>query len=87
MLGRTSYLHFFVDWFAEAFGNLSALMTIVISGSIFIGVGLYINSMAKDLENVLNDDGGPTKPNRTIGRMELWLTYAQQIDFHIKIIM
>lgn len=85
-MGRTTYIGFYIDWFIEVCANMASLIIIISSGSLSIGIRLYINAMVKDMENTLNNDDFPTESSSSSDRAASWSTYFRGIEFHNEII-
>lgn len=84
ILGRTSYIGFYTDLLFIAACSASSAIIYIASGSIFVGIILYINGMVKDL-------------NARIIALEInsiaeespasaWSIYLQEINMHVEII-
>lgn len=58
------------------------MIILIQSGSIAIGVWLYINAMVTDLKIMLNDDDCLNESER----VDAWSTYVRGIRFHNDII-
>lgn len=78
-LGRQTYFGYYVDWFIEALGSFIYTLSILCTGSIYVGIYLYINGMAEDLHGTL-------KRLDQAEAEDLWPTYVEEIRFHSEIL-
>lgn len=85
-IGRTSYVGFFIDWFIVGVCSAIQIIIITTTGSMYIGIFLYIHGMVEDLKmrilsintDILSEKG-PTKQNT-------WPFYIEEIDLNVEII-
>lgn len=99
LIGRASYIGFFIDWFIESISILVTCIVFVSSGSSYFGIFLYINGMVRDMKMQLMSNGSlycsksesnealkPTKEScEPLKQMELWRCYVRELKFHIEI--
>lgn len=78
-LGRETYFGYYVDWSCEALGSFSYNICFIPTGSLFVGMYLYIDGMADDIQATL----------KQLDQAEaecMWSTYVNEIHFHNEII-
>lgn len=56
MLGRNNYVGYAVDWIIELVAAVSCMIFVLINGSLYIGLCLYINAMVADMKTRLATD-------------------------------
>lgn len=87
LLGRTTYIGFFVDWLIQVATVLAAFVAIVLSVVSYVGLFLYINGMVDDLKmrmGLIEDNSSWT--TSSLSQNKLWSTYVQAIDFHVEVL-
>lgn len=68
-----------MDWFNEAFGSIPYCLILLTTGSLYVGMYLYINGMADDLQETLQQLAEAKQEH-------MWPTYVDEIRFHNEII-
>lgn len=84
LIGRTSYVGFFIDWFIELICFATVLLILIASGSIYIGISLYIIGMVEDLKMRI-----PSIDSDFVAQLNpasVWSIYVKEIDHHVEII-
>lgn len=85
------YIRFYADWLHQTIASLSSVTMFNSSGSMYIGLSLYINGMVQDLKKRIEKidvdstsigDKSPSPMTQT----EIWLIYVKEMDFHMEII-
>lgn len=84
ILGRRTYMGFFIDWLIEGWFSGSGLMAISASVSIYFGTFCYIEGMVQDLRARLTATGR-TELHGHLGQAEVWPIYVREMTFHVKI--
>lgn len=78
LIGRETYFGYYVDCFSEALGATSFTLTLLTTGSLYLGIYLYINGMADDLQATV-EKLDQVEPE------DMWATYVEEIRFHNEI--
>lgn len=88
MIGRTTYIGFFIDWLIESSAGMLVDVIVILSASFYIGTFLYINGMVTDMKiRVSSIDAESTLDQRhRLTPTEKWQIYQEEIQFHIAII-
>lgn len=89
LIGRMSYIGFFIDWALESITAIANFSTMVLAGSISVGIFYYVNTMVDDMKIRTQSIGEdlPRKPKcRAWGDLKIWPIYVQEIDIHNQII-
>lgn len=88
LIGRSDYLGFFIDWLVECLGTVAEFEMIIVSGSIYVGIFMYIDAMVSDIrmrfKTIADELSVEAKPS--LDNLRLWSAYVREIDFHIEII-
>lgn len=89
-MGRTNYIGFFLDNLMEFVGTIGCFMTIISSASIYIGIFMYINGMAKDMKMQLfliasNSAENSRQPMKNKDN-ENWTMLIQAVELHVEMI-
>lgn len=50
MIGREGYVGFFIDWVIELACLIADILSMIASGSLYVGIWLYISAMVKDMK-------------------------------------
>lgn len=75
---------FYLDWFFQINNGFDALVLVLVAGSIFIGMFLYITGMVSDMKMriaTIDDDLASQQKNR-----HFWLLHVREFRFHVEII-
>lgn len=84
LIGRASYVGFYIDWIVEVLGFVADVTIITTTGTIYVGIFLYINGMVEDLKmRVFPIDAdfiGDIIP------VDIWSIYVHEINLHAEII-
>lgn len=80
------YLGFLFDWLLQCTALTFNFYMIIVSGSLFIGLVLYIPAMSADIKVQLTLlDNSQTKAVNSTDRLRALLVYAKEVRFHIEI--
>lgn len=86
VLGRTTYIGFFVDWLLEAFSISVGFLIESASTSMFIGILYYISAMISDLNARIMSVNGCAAKESLQQRKALYSTYVDEMEFYTEII-
>lgn len=78
LIGRTTYIGFFIDWCIEVISVLGIFVTFISAGSFYVGMCLYINGMVEDMKIRMT--------SLDAAQMEIWSSNVRQIQFHNEIL-
>lgn len=81
-----SYTGFLIDWFIQFIAFTCYFSILVASGSLFIGLCLYITGMVEDIKLQLALLDEPLSTKNSVSRLHARSVYAKEIDFHINIL-
>lgn len=77
---------FFIDWLIELICLAADVLTMIATGSMYIGFCLYINGMVKDMQiRVMSIDTNALSSSEH-STLSTWSAYVQEIDLHVEII-
>lgn len=85
LMGRATYMGFFVDWFIELMCTFLLNIILFLSMFISIGICLYINGMVNDIKMRLMPLGNDAT-NDALQQKRTWAIYVQEMNFHIQTI-
>lgn len=78
-MGRSTYIGFFIDWTLNWLFVVAPFLILNTTSSIYIGIFLYIDGMAKDMKlRLLLNENEPTQSKVS--------SYVEEIEFHKEII-
>lgn len=80
LIGRSSYLGFYIDWLLELIAVAADAVTLAINGSICVGIFLYINGMVDDMKTRISLAAAELHPLNT------WAILESEIRLHVEII-
>lgn len=85
---RLTYKGFLVSWIIEGSSAAAGFLILVIVGSIYIGMVLYIAGMVKDMRMriVPYDSDFAPESHQPLNQIKAWLMFAREIEFHAEIL-
>lgn len=85
MTTNEDYLRFAFDWLIELLAIIPGAIVIVMTGSLYSGLCLYINGMVADMKASIPNSAFDSHL-RSNQPVEYWSIFVKEIDFHIEII-
>lgn len=88
MIGRTTYVGFFIDWGFDTVSSIAYGVILTTSGSLFMGVSYYIHGMALDMRIRMRDLDARMIADKMDQRQiqRRWMDYISIIRLHNDII-
>lgn len=84
LFGRTNCIGFLIDCVVQLMSSLSGYAIILLSGSSYLGIYIYVNAMVRDMKRELMPiENGSSVDLRL---RENWKIFKRAINFHIEII-
>lgn len=82
MIGRTTYIGFYVDWALSAIPSLAYFITFITCGSMYVGAFIYINGMVAEMKMRLKSIDSANVTHT----LKKWSIYVGEIELHNEII-